>query len=299
MGKTFYIISDPKDVAAIFKNTKTLTFVGFIEDVMINGWEAPREFVERIKLPSEGGELFYKDPSLFTNTHEWYHEFLVNGSNLSLLTSRMLDGLVDNMETKYKFPGLESLNRNNTVDLGLYTWMFHYLGTSMTNVLYGPAFMALCPDFMTILRDFDGMAWKIFYMYPKFLTTEAHSAKYYMLDAMERYYVAWSKSEAIQKDASDFFNKRIKMMYAANCTAREIAYHTLGVLFACVSMIPLGVFTNVLVSFTEHTPIQPKRQLGHFYIFSQLLVWHPGFAPKPRKHFRAIRPPAESHLSAI
>jgi hypothetical protein len=141
---------------------------------------------------------------------------------------------VNNLETEFNFPGLESLGQNNVVELELYTWLIHYIGTSVTNAFYGRAFLELSPDFMATFCVFDSVIWKMFYKYPKFMAMDVHEAKYKLLDALEKYYVAWSKSEAIRKGGSDMFNKRIKMMYDGNCSAREITLFTLGIYFAYV-----------------------------------------------------------------
>jgi hypothetical protein len=85
-GETFYITSDPKDASGVFKNTKTLTSDGFIEDILINEWEAPREFIERSKLPVEGGEVFYKNTVLLNNHHDWHREFLTPGPKFDSLS---------------------------------------------------------------------------------------------------------------------------------------------------------------------------------------------------------------------
>lgn len=183
-GQMIYVLTSPQDVTEIYRNTKTLTFHEYVQDVM-----------RSIGVSKNGiGKLWHtttdtKSPkrvkkSLAEAGEDYYREQLLPGHELDVLWKRIMR-FVDTevtWENLVKHPVPDGLPNVSLLD-----WTRDVLLKAVTEAFFGDQLMKLEPQLLDYFTAFDDESWKLTYKYPRQASKNMYQAKDNMVAAIEKY----------------------------------------------------------------------------------------------------------------
>lgn len=190
-GRTFYVISNTKDISECNKNLTTLSFDVFVKELFLNCGCSQSSVEKMFQQPP-----IYIDGSVTTTLNpsgksiarlalDFHHKQLLPGglnSKLEELTRSMLQ-YVDTMVTWEKLcVGSHYLKHNaerteNEVQVSLMRFCGKVLIEALTASYYGKAFLDIEPNMLDIFYTFDSELWKLIYNYPRQLSKDVHFAR--------------------------------------------------------------------------------------------------------------------------
>lgn len=192
-GMTFYLVTEVKQSAAVYKNTETLSFEGFVQGLMrTNGNSEHAINTMYTTLP--------RDKSGFPN---------LQGESLGVLAQKMHiyqlhpghENLV-HLQQKVRVwinnhLTLDNLHRvchyavsqsSTHLEVPLYQWaskLFVQLGQE---VYFGAALGRINPEVPNDFLIFDELIWKVLYQYPDFLSQDMARGRARVVAALSQYF---------------------------------------------------------------------------------------------------------------
>jgi hypothetical protein len=229
-GRTFYVISDPKDTNAVLRYTKAFQFDGFIDD-MLRKLDVSDEGIKLLWTPQDADNKaasYRGDPVLMSSGHDFFRDRLAPGPEMDTLGTRYLHYLELHSDEAILESGelwTEDTWREEEVkDIPFYTWARDFMSTAVTDAIFGPRFIEATPNFIRSLWMFDETIWKLLYRLPQFAARDAHTAKKEVAEAYERYFTAWNKSgPAGESELLPVIRGRYAMLRAGGLNERDIA----------------------------------------------------------------------------
>ena len=188
-GQKMYFIMSPKDMAAVYKNTTTLTFDGFIRDLYTT-----------FGMSKDGIRLMWQTrstDSLDTSTPnvKQYHlgegvhrEQLHPGPQLEDITAKYLEQIQQQLVWSHIPASTYSLKGKESKMVMLYDWCADVLGHAAMNALYGDGLLQLEPRLLEYFYTFDQESWKLTFQLPPLFARDMHTAKDNARQAYIRYF---------------------------------------------------------------------------------------------------------------
>jgi hypothetical protein len=242
-GKVFYIVSDPKDTGAVLRNTKTLQFDGFVDD-MLHQLGMSDDGVKTLWATQDNEEATYhNDPVLMTNSHDFYRDHLAPGPDMNAVGSRYLNYLDQHVDEAVLGSG-ETWSEGKVKDISLYTWARDFMSTAITDALFGPLLIETTPNFIETLWVFDSTFWKVIYQLPKLFAKEAHDAKKGMAESFMKFFAVYHKSESRKSEALDIITGRYKMLKAGGMSDWDVGVATVAVTLGSVVLLPIRLIRS-------------------------------------------------------
>ncbi|KAL9121316.1 MAG: hypothetical protein Q9187_002127 [Circinaria calcarea] len=175
-----------------FKNNSSLSYDGFIEDMMIAIGTKPIAVSMMFQDPTGiGHNMLSPNPqqkSLARLTVDFHKQQLLPGENLDRLGTKFLHSL----DTSLRWGAIEekyvlcSTRQEKTISL--FSWCADVLIIASTHVFFGERLLLIEPDLPRYFLDFDNHGWKLIYHYPRLLSKELFAAKTKMVHAMSTYF---------------------------------------------------------------------------------------------------------------
>jgi hypothetical protein len=195
VGRTFYVITDPKDVAAVYKAHTPLAFTNFLN-------EALKAFgVEKSSLnlawhkPAEGDACWRdSNPVNPKQKHfvDWikdvYRQQLLPGERMNVMVGRFRK-YVDN---RFRWNSISSFSlepseKKNAVHISLKDFCRKIMLEAMTDSLFGTCLTKVEPNLIKIVDEFNDDAWQLVHRYPKRFAKRVHANREKLLAAIDRY----------------------------------------------------------------------------------------------------------------
>lgn len=157
-----YMITSPKDIAAVYKNPQTLTFDGFVKDMYGQFGMAPAGIAKMFGQMSSGE--YQQQVHLGTGVQR---EQLHPGQNLDQLITIYLHHIEQQMDST-KIPDTsEALGSNGEKMISLWKWCAAVLGPASAEAFFGKSLLKLDPNLLEDFHTFDSQSWKLLYQYPR------------------------------------------------------------------------------------------------------------------------------------
>ena len=168
-GQIFYVITSPEDTNLIYRNTKTLTFDEFIED-LVRTLGVSEKGVRSAFFPGSGSRPlpYYAQEIYKTQFLPGQRFFELWESIHPRLQQRMtFENIPDHVVTR---------SQGNSKTVSLWLWVRSTLIESVTRSIFGDVVFELEPDLVNVFAAFDDNSWKLFYKYPKYAAKDMHDA---------------------------------------------------------------------------------------------------------------------------
>lgn len=209
-GEEIYVVTNPKDVAEVYKNNTSLSFEVFISDLMLSCGTLPETVKKMSSSPPpypEGYSVSGLNPANKTLVRlaiDFHHAQLLTGLNTHVheLTDVFL-AYIDEFLTwdrLCKDPKLCTRRKDNAMELSLLDWCGKVLIEAGTKTYWGSALWNMSPDMLSTFYSLDRGMWKILFQYPKAFSKEVIAARdsithmltdYYKLPFEQRPDAAW------------------------------------------------------------------------------------------------------------
>ncbi|KAI7969025.1 hypothetical protein EIK77_008216 [Talaromyces pinophilus] len=190
-GRTFYVLTNTRDISECNKNLITLSFDVFVKELMLNCGCSPSSVDKMCQEPPryiDGSTTTALNPSRKSISRlamDFHQTQLLPGrpnSKLEELTRSMLS-YVDAMVT-WEIISVNShyLKQNakgteNEIQVSLMRFCGKILIEAATASYFGKAFSDIDPTIVDIFYTFDSEVWKLIYSYPRQLSKDVHLAR--------------------------------------------------------------------------------------------------------------------------
>ena len=184
----------PQDISSIYRNTTTLTFDEFVQDLMRSVgtseegiskmYDCPRtEKSENLK--TEKSNTLHK--AMAHSVEDFYRQQLHPGTLLDGLWAR-IQNLMNTTLQWDNISGNRVLSTTeNTKTLSLLEWCRAAVLPSATTAVWGKRLLQLQPNLMETFVIFDNESWKLTYKLPCFMAKKVHDAKDEIIATFKRY----------------------------------------------------------------------------------------------------------------
>ena len=201
-GETMTILTLASDAAAAYKNTTSLNYDKFVQN-LFNAFGVSPTTIERMYQSPEMFLEDHKSKSLLQSENplhkclihlnsDIYKQQLHPGSRLDALQGKFLSYINKSLcWEKSSFWNVPSSTitkaPSSEVTVSLFQWCRGVLIDSATRTFFGDILLDISPDFTEHFFDYDENSWKLLYQYPRIFARDVHTAKSKMLDILVTY----------------------------------------------------------------------------------------------------------------
>ncbi|KAK7959419.1 uncharacterized protein PG986_004273 [Apiospora aurea] len=191
-GMTFFVVTQAKHCAEVYKNTATLSFEGFVQGLMrINGNSKQAIDVMYADLPSD--KPGFANPSgeslgvLAQNMH--IHQLHPNGNNLIHLQRKVQIWIDGNLNLGYLLKASTCTTTQSAahLEVPLYQWVSGLFVQLGQEVYFGQTLGRVAPGATRAFLVFDELIWKVLYHYPSFLSRDMAAGRAEVVDGLCKY----------------------------------------------------------------------------------------------------------------
>jgi len=213
-GHQLYIVTSPRDMASVYKNSSTLSFDSFVHDLdAAFGMSAG---ALSVLFDTSSGKC------LSSQTSSIYGAQLHPGEHLEDLTLQFVSRIAERL-TWACIPDTHAILDQTKVTqktVSLYGWCADVLVPSATEGFFGPALLKLDSNFIQDYHDFDNDSWMLTYRYPRFLARKLYTSLDRNTAAFTRY-VQLAPSE--RPGACYYVHHMTKRLREADIPDRDMA----------------------------------------------------------------------------
>ncbi|TVY78298.1 hypothetical protein LSUE1_G004232 [Lachnellula suecica] len=191
-GMTFYVVTQAKHSAEVYKNKDTLSFEDFVQGLMrTNGNKESVVKIMYSALPTN--KLGFPNPlgeSLGVLAQKMHAHQLHPGSQLALLQQQVhsrIDYLL-RLETLDKMCTYAGSRSADHIELPLYQWCSDYFIRLGQHVYFGETLDQIDPTLPDAFLVFDEVIWKMLYQYPDFLSHDMSRARAQVIISLKKYF---------------------------------------------------------------------------------------------------------------
>lgn len=191
-GVTFYVVTQAKHSAEVYKNTDTLSFEDFVQGLMkTNGNRNDAIRVMYSALPSD--KTGFPNPqglSLGVLAQKMHAHQLHPGPNLAVLQTQVQTWInknisLDLLREKCKYASSQGITH---IELPLYQWCSDYFVRLGQHVYFGPILDQIDPKLPDAFLEFDELIWKMLYQYPSFLSHDMSTPRSQIIASLGKYF---------------------------------------------------------------------------------------------------------------
>lgn len=208
-GQMIYVLTSPQDVTQVYRNTKTLTFYEYVQDVTRSLGVSERGIEKLWQSTTDQKTSRHAKKCLAEAGEDHYREQFLQGQHLDSLWQRIIH-LLDAHVTWGRL--VEDRTTHVASDISLLGWTQDVLLEVVVEAFFGDQLLRLEPQLLKHFLAFDDQSWKLTYKYPRRASKTMYQAKDNMVVAIEKYLVlprsqrseqAWliSKLESETKNA--------------------------------------------------------------------------------------------------
>lgn len=193
VGKKFYIITGPEDVAATYRDTEALAFDGQLNDLLLRfGFSA--DSLKRAWHKPEPYDWSYvadnpvnpHQMSFIHLTEESYKQQLLPGERMDWVCKAFLDAVDKSVcWDKLDYCSRGSHESGHGKQISLYAFCRHVLVDAALRSLCGPYLHELEPNIVDYMMHFNDNVWMIFFNYP--FGSAMSRPRQKIIDALKRF----------------------------------------------------------------------------------------------------------------
>ncbi|KAL8965513.1 MAG: hypothetical protein Q9183_003814 [Haloplaca sp. 2 TL-2023] len=184
-GQLLYVVTSPQDVTDVYKNTRTLTFDEYAQDVMKSIGVSDDGITKLWSTPEKSDNRGGLHKALAHAGEDYYREQFLPGNRIDVLWPRVL-GLIDSAmqwDQLPQTPGAISTDGVKTVSL--LEWKSKVLLESVITAFFGPQLLQIDPQLLLHFAAYDEESWKLTYKYPRMMSKNMYHAKDQLVAAVE------------------------------------------------------------------------------------------------------------------
>ncbi|KAI2610572.1 putative cytochrome p450 [Hypoxylon sp. NC1633] len=241
---TFYVVTDAKQSAEVYKNTEALSFEEFVQTLMReNG--SDEDTIKAIYSPLPSDKTGFPNPeglSLGVLAQRMHVHQLHPGDYMGVLQRKAQDWInnelnLDGLVRQCKYSRLQS---STTIQLPLYEWTSDYFVRLGQHIYFGNVLNKVDPAYATAYVVFDEVIWKMLYQYPAFLCRDMIAPRDQMIASLKSYFqipqdqrrdqAAWiinameDEMRAIGVDDENLAIVVFHLYFAINTNARKTSF---------------------------------------------------------------------------
>jgi len=194
-GQMLYVMTSPRDIAHVYRNTSELTFDTFIRQTLrslgasssaVDKWIPPRQTLGGIDNTTIGSVQLSSD---FTHVGEKLcQRQLLPGRELDTLQEVFMSGIQRSLIWEKITPKITLRSYPGLKTISLLSWCREVLLKSATRAFFGDELLEIEPNLFRSFFVFDASSWKLNYGYPRFLSKEMYAARDVIIDSLEAYF---------------------------------------------------------------------------------------------------------------
>ncbi|KAK8124368.1 cytochrome P450 oxidoreductase [Apiospora kogelbergensis] len=193
LGKTFYVVTNAKDSAEVYRNTETLSFENFVQGLMKTNGNTDRaiqvmyDALPRNKrgFPNPQGE------SLGVLAQKMHiHQLHPGHDNLADLQKQVQAWISDNatLRTLQKTCNYATSKTPTSIELPVYHWCSDYFVRLGQHVYFGQVLDTISPTLPDDFFAFDELIWKMLYQYPSILSHDMSQPRARIIASLKQYF---------------------------------------------------------------------------------------------------------------
>ncbi|KAI1148839.1 putative cytochrome p450 [Nemania diffusa] len=199
-GMTFYVVTQVKHSAEVYRNTETLSFEDFVQGLMrINGNDENIIKAVYTALPTtKAGFPNPQGESLGQLAQRMHAHQLHPGENLVTL-QKQVKGWLDrhlNIPDLAAYPSAVSKSASS-IEVPLYQWCSETFIQLGQDVYFGAKLAQIDPGLPAAFLAFDELIWKMLYQYPSFMSGDMTKPRARVIASLHKYF------QVPQKQRSD------------------------------------------------------------------------------------------------
>ncbi|CAG8959243.1 hypothetical protein HYFRA_00012601 [Hymenoscyphus fraxineus] len=191
-GMTFYVVTQAKHSAEVYRNKDTLSFEDFVQGLMrSNGNKEDVVQIMYSALPTN--KTGFPNPlgeSLGVLAQKMHAHQLHPGNQLALL-EQQVDFRIDyllRLETLSKVCTYAGSQGSDHIELPLYQWCSDYFIRLGQHVYFSETLDRIDPKLPDAFLIFDEVIWKMLYQYPEFLSHDMSRARAQVTASLKKYF---------------------------------------------------------------------------------------------------------------
>ena len=186
-GRITYIVTSPREISTVYKNTATLSFEEFIRP-MLMAFGASKGAVEKW-IPLLDAEKRITAGGITNQTGiRLCHEAMLHGKRSESLQCVLLGRIHECVDFE-NLPAKAVLSHSlGNKRISLLQLCRDVLMDSATHTFFGTRLLDIEPNLFEIYYIFDSTSWKLHTGYPRFLSNEVHASKNKIWAAMTTYF---------------------------------------------------------------------------------------------------------------
>lgn len=187
----FYVVTQTRHSAEVYKNTQTLSFENFVQGLMrINGnTENAIKTVYSVLPTDKSGFPNPQGESLGVLAQRMHAHQLYPGDNL-LALQKQVQGWLDHHLNLGDISACSSASchGSGSVEVPLYQWCSEYFIKMGQDVYFGKVLSEIDPELPSNFLVFDELIWKMLYQYPKFMSGDMTKPRNKVIASLKKYF---------------------------------------------------------------------------------------------------------------
>ena len=204
-GKSIYVLTNPNDVQELYKNTVSISWLRFVQDLYRWIGFSPQTMENLWKNPTQ--EQMAVNPVRNSPPNDMVVEYerrqLLPGPNLDRLAAVLLEHITK--ITSQNYLDMERpfvLERDtDSVQVNLMEWTSHSIIHAMTEIYWGQAIFQAEPDIVPAFMRWEALTWKYVFQLPRFISKDMYASRDQLIGAFAKYF---SIAKADRKDTNWF-----------------------------------------------------------------------------------------------
>ncbi|KAM5476774.1 hypothetical protein MauCBS54593_000044 [Microsporum audouinii] len=223
-NQLFYIITNSNDVSSVFRNSTSLTFEIFAQEILhdLGCSESSIKQMYGDPDPTEAGSQKPHTKSPSRMARDFHHHQLFPGGLLDTINIKFIQYFKRSLDLEYltSQPKYATRIASDAVQVSLFEMSSDLFTNAAQDVYFGKLLRKIAPDLAYDLLEYDDLAWQVLFRYPRFLSTKMVSARNRVFDGLEKYFASPTDE---RQDTVWFTPTLEKEMRNAGLNNRDIA----------------------------------------------------------------------------
>ncbi|KAK4646408.1 hypothetical protein QC761_210190 [Podospora bellae-mahoneyi] len=209
-GTSFYVISHPKHIAELSRNTQNFSFVEFSVDIVKATGMSPEGIAKTYNLDPDALDAkvdHFKHPMKdkhFEHLNRQLHTTQLSPSSQNNNLPSLDQTILSWLQNYLTIPNLQEYSLvQHDLEVNFYEFVNTVFIRAGENAFFGPALARNHPDVAHDFRIYDELHWRDLYLFPPFLAPELTAIKE-KLTAQFKKYLALPKQERDKQNPSWF-----------------------------------------------------------------------------------------------
>ncbi|OCL05804.1 cytochrome P450 [Glonium stellatum] len=247
-----YVVTNPRHVGEVYRNTTTLSFDTFIQDLMLSCGTSVQAADKSSKQPPPYPEdalmsgLNPQNKSIINLAIDFHHIQLLPGpdSQVEYLSAKFLHEISESLKWDILVSDkiLAGEKNSDTMETSLIKWAGSVLIKAGTKAYWGDRLWKIAPDLLDSFYEFDRGIWKLLFHYPKVFSGDALAARDKIIDALTKYFqlprkerddIAWftrsleTESRLVGLDERDMAASTLILYFVINGNTYKLCFWVL------------------------------------------------------------------------